>query len=84
MARFAAEHGIRVIYYISPKLWAWAKWRVKTVRDYVEKMFVILPFEVDFYREHQVNAEYYGNPVLDSIKSFEEHINPHRRFSKKK
>ena len=63
--------NIRVIYYISPKLWAWAKWRVKTVREYVEKMFVILPFEVDFYREHQVDAEYYGNPVLDSISEFE-------------
>jgi lipid-A-disaccharide synthase len=71
MARFAAENRIRVIYYISPKLWAWAKWRVKTVRDHVSKMFVILPFEVDFYKEHQVESEYYGNPVLDSITEFE-------------
>jgi lipid-A-disaccharide synthase len=71
MARFAASHGIRVIYYISPKLWAWARWRVKSVRQYVERMFVILPFEVDFYRQHQVEAEYYGNPVLDSVASFE-------------
>jgi lipid-A-disaccharide synthase len=70
MARFAAKHGIRVIYYISPKLWAWAKWRVKTVRNYVAKMFVIMPFEVDFYHHHQVEAEYYGNPVLDSIHNF--------------
>jgi len=71
MARFAADHGIEVIYYISPKLWAWAKWRVKTIRNSVKKMFVILPFEVDFYREHHVQAEYYGNPVLDSIMAFE-------------
>lgn len=70
MARFAANNNIRVIYYISPKLWAWAKWRVKTVREHVQRMFVILPFEVDFYREHQVEAEYYGNPVLDSISEF--------------
>lgn len=70
MARFAAEHGIRVIYYISPKLWAWAKWRVKSVQKYVEKMFVLMPFEVDFYKQYQVDAEYYGNPVLDSIESF--------------
>jgi lipid-A-disaccharide synthase len=76
MARFAAEHGIRVIYYISPKLWAWAKWRVKTVHDYIDRMFVILPFEVDFYRDHQVDAEYYGNPVLDSIKSFQDRYIP--------
>jgi lipid-A-disaccharide synthase len=75
MARFAAEHGIKVIYYISPKLWAWARWRVKTVRSSVEKMFVILPFEVDFYHKHQINAEYYGNPVLDSIMAFESQYN---------
>jgi lipid-A-disaccharide synthase len=74
MARFAKENNIRVIYYISPKLWAWAKWRVKKIRDYVLKMFVILPFEVDFYREHQVESEYYGNPVLDSITTFEENF----------
>ncbi len=80
MARFAAEHGLRVIYYISPKLWAWAKWRVKTVREHIRKMFVILPFEIDFYREHQVEAEYYGNPVLDSISQFEDAYTPDPRF----
>jgi len=80
MARFAAKHGIRVIYYISPKLWAWAKWRVKIVRDFVEKMFVILPFEVDFYQEHQVEAEYYGNPVVDSVRTFEDKFDPNEDF----
>jgi lipid-A-disaccharide synthase len=80
MARFATEHGIRVIYYISPKLWAWAKWRVKKVKAYVRKMFVILPFEVDFYHDHQVEAEYYGNPVLDSITGFEEQYIPDPQF----
>jgi lipid-A-disaccharide synthase len=70
MAKFATENGIRVIYYISPKLWAWAKWRVKLVKKYVQKMFVLMPFEVDFYKQYQVDAEYYGNPVLDSIDSF--------------
>ena len=83
MAKFAAEHGIRVIYYISPKLWAWAKWRVKSVQKYVEKMFVLMPFEVDFYREHQVDAEYYGNPVLDSIENFKEDYNHSEDFRKK-
>lgn len=83
MARFAAENGIRVIYYISPKLWAWAKWRVKTVREDVRKMFVILPFELDFYRDHLVEAEYYGNPVLDSISHFEEQYKPDPQFREK-
>jgi lipid-A-disaccharide synthase len=80
MARFAAENNIRVIYYISPKLWAWAEWRVKTVRKYVQHMFVILPFEVDFYKKHQVEAEYYGNPVLDSIADFDHKYNPANDF----
>jgi lipid-A-disaccharide synthase len=83
MARYAARHNVRVIYYISPKLWAWAKWRVKSVRLYTEKMFVILPFEVDFYNDHQVQAEYYGNPVLDSIVYFEDRYDAGDDFRKK-
>lgn len=68
MARYARKHGIRVIYYISPKLWDWAQWRVRTIRDYVEKMFVIFPFEIYFYNKHHVEAEYYGNPgVADRV-----------------
>ncbi len=67
IARFASGINIRVFYYISPKLWAWGKWRVKKVRRYVDKMFVNLPFEVDFYKSHGINAEYYGNPVVDSV-----------------
>ncbi len=83
MARFATDNNIRVIYYISPKLWAWAKWRVKSVRKHVKRMFVILPFEVDFYREHQVEAEYYGNPVLDSISEFESGFRHDPEFKRK-
>jgi lipid-A-disaccharide synthase len=83
MASFAAKHHLRVIYYISPKLWAWAKWRVKNIRLYVEKMFVILPFEIDFYKEHDVNAEYFGNPVLDSIVTFEGQYDSDEDFRKK-
>ncbi|HEX2395654.1 MAG TPA: lipid-A-disaccharide synthase [Bacteroidales bacterium] len=70
MARFACKKNIPVIYYISPKLWAWAQWRVKTIRKCVKRMFVILPFEVEFYKQHEVHAEYYGNPVLDSITEY--------------
>ncbi len=83
MAKFAAEHGIRVIYYISPKLWAWAKWRVKSVQKYVQKMFVLMPFEVDFYKQYQVDAEYYGNPVMDSIENFKSGYVPSEDFRKK-
>jgi lipid-A-disaccharide synthase len=67
IAGFAKKRNYRVFYYISPKLWAWGKWRVSRVRKYVDRMFVNLPFEVDFYRDHGITAEYYGNPVVDSV-----------------
>ncbi len=67
IARFARKRGFKIFYYISPKVWAWNKKRVKTIRETIDKMFVIFPFEVDFYRKYNVDAEYYGNPVLDAI-----------------
>ncbi|MBN1159526.1 MAG: lipid-A-disaccharide synthase [Bacteroidales bacterium] len=80
IARYAKKRGFRVFYYISPKLWAWAKWRIRKVRRYVDQMFVILPFEVDFYREHRIDAEYYGNPVIDSIEAFKPHALSYNDF----
>jgi len=68
------------VYYISPKLWAWAKWRVKTIRDYVNRMYVILPFEVDFYKKYGIEAEYYGNPVIDSVWDFKSEVVQEKLF----
>jgi lipid-A-disaccharide synthase len=70
MAEFAKKQHIKVFYYISPKIWAWGKWRVKRVRHFVDHMFVNLPFEVDFYKDHGYHAEYYGNPVVDSVADY--------------
>ena len=67
MARFAARKGIRVFYYISPQLWAWRSSRVNSVRKWVEKMFVILPFEKDFYARYNYPVDYVGHPLLDVI-----------------
>lgn len=67
IAEYAKKLKIKIFYYISPKLWAWGRWRVKKVRKYVDRMFAILPFEVDFYKDHHCIAEYYGNPVVDSV-----------------
>ena len=68
-----AEHfknsGIKVFYYISPKLWAWKESRVEKVRRFVDKMFIIFPFEVEFYRKHGISVEYYGNPLVDETVS---------------
>lgn len=67
IARFAFEKKIRVFYYISPQIWAWKKSRVKKIRKYVERMFVILPFEKDFYKKYNVDVDFVGHPLLDAI-----------------
>ncbi|RMF19838.1 MAG: lipid-A-disaccharide synthase [Bacteroidetes bacterium] len=67
MARWAARHGIRVFYYISPQLWAWHSSRVQVIRRYVERMYVILPFEPAFYARHGVEVDYVGHPLLDVV-----------------
>jgi lipid-A-disaccharide synthase len=61
---------IPVFYYISPKIWAWKEWRIKSIRKNVDKMLCILPFETDFYLKHQYPVEYVGNPTVDAISSF--------------
>lgn len=67
IARFAKAAGFRVFYYISPKLWAWNTGRVKKIKAFVDRMYVIFPFEVDFYRKYGYEAVYEGNPLVDAI-----------------
>ena len=68
MAKHVHEIGIPQFYYISPQIWAWKESRVKKIRAFVEKVFVILPFEEAFYEKHDVNAEFVGHPLLDEIR----------------
>ena len=65
IAEFAKNSGYRTFYYISPKLWAWNEKRVEKIKKYVDRMFIIFPFEVDFYKKHGVTVEYLGNPLID-------------------
>lgn len=67
MAKWAKQQGIPVFYFISPKVWAWKEWRVKDIKRYVDRMFSILPFETEFYRKHEYEAEYVGNPTVKEI-----------------
>jgi len=62
--------GVKIIYYVSPQLWAWAKGRVKKVRKLVDKMLVVFPFEVDFYRKENVSVEYVGHPLVERINQY--------------
>lgn len=70
LAAFARKAGIRVFYYISPKIWAWNESRAEKIKRLVDRMYVILPFEQEFYRKHGYPVEYVGNPVLDAISAF--------------
>lgn len=72
MAKFAHQHGIKVLYYISPQLWAWKKGRIKIVQKYVQKMYVIIPFEQEFYKkEANIDVEFVGHPLLDALADFQ-------------
>ena len=67
LARHAYSMGIPVYYYISPKVWAWKEYRVKDIKRYVRQLFSILPFEIEFYRKHNYDITYVGNPSVEEI-----------------
>lgn len=67
MAEFAHGRGIRVFYYISPKVWAWKERRVERIRRHVDRLFIIFPFETDYFARKGIEAIYEGNPLVDSI-----------------
>ncbi|WP_283391464.1 lipid-A-disaccharide synthase [Millionella massiliensis] len=74
MARFVHTHcwpdpdkRPRVFYYIAPKVWAWKEKRVVKLREYVDKLFIIFPFEIEYFRRHGIEAFYGGNPLMDSV-----------------
>lgn len=65
IAEFVKKSGFRVFYYISPKLWAWNEKRVEKIKDFVDRMYIIFPFETSFYKKHGIEVEYRGNPLVD-------------------
>jgi lipid-A-disaccharide synthase len=74
IAKWAKQQGLKVIYYISPQVWAWKENRVKLIKECVDKMLVILPFEKEFYKKWNFDVEYVGHPlveVVDKVRSQE-------------
>jgi lipid-A-disaccharide synthase len=67
IARFAKMHKIKVFYYVSPQVWAWKRSRVFLVKKWVDRMFVILPFEKSFYKRYGIEVDFVGHPLLDAI-----------------
>jgi lipid-A-disaccharide synthase len=80
IAEWAKKQGIKVVYYISPQVWAWKENRVKKIKRDVDKMLVILPFEVDFYRKWQYDVDYVGHPLIEVVRAEKETV-PVRKLS---
>jgi lipid-A-disaccharide synthase len=70
MAKWTKQKGYKTIYYISPQVWAWKENRVKTIKKFVDKMIVILPFEKRFYKNRNYEVEYVGHPLVEVIENF--------------
>lgn len=69
LAKIAKKNGVKVLYYITPKVWAWKRGRLKTIKKYVDMAAIIFPFEVELYQKYNIPAKYVGNPLLQLIQS---------------
>jgi lipid-A-disaccharide synthase len=70
IAEWAHEQGLKVFYYISPKVWAWNTGRAHKIKRVVDRMFVILPFEKEFFKQFHYEVDYVGNPLKDAVADF--------------
>ncbi len=70
MAEFAKGRGIKVFYYIAPKVWAWKEKRVHKLQKFVDRLFIIFPFEIEYFKKWNIEAIYRGNPLLDSVDNY--------------
>jgi lipid-A-disaccharide synthase len=76
IAEFAKQNGIKAFYYISPQVWAWKQSRVHQIKRIVDRMFVILPFEKEFYKRFDYDVDFVGHPLLDAIVNYQEVLLP--------
>lgn len=67
LAKALHRRGVKVVYYISPQVWAWRRYRTRALARHVARLLVVLPFELDFFGRHGVEAEYVGNPLVDEV-----------------
>ena len=83
IAKFAKQNNIKVLYYISPTIWAWKKSRIHLIKAAVYKMFVILPFEKDFYNKLGMEVDFVGHPLLDAIENYSKENISFKMFAEK-
>lgn len=81
MVKWAKKHGFRNYYYISPQIWAWKESRIGTIKKYIDRLYVILPFERDYYKiKHSLEVEYVGHPLMDIIPIIKNHQTKNREI----
>lgn len=80
IAKWAHKERYKILYYISPQIWAWKQSRVKQIRAYVDEMYVILPFEKEFYKKFGVDVHYVGHPLIDALENYKKRALSHSEF----
>ena len=80
IAKWAKARGIKVYYYIAPKVWAWKEWRVKEIRKYVDRLYTIFPFETEYFRSKGIEPVFCGNPLCDSIAQHKAQMSSREEF----
>ena len=80
IATWAKEQGIKVYYYIAPKVWAWKEWRVKGIRKYVDRLYTIFPFETEYFRSKGIEPVFCGNPLCDAIAQYKAQMPSREEF----
>ena len=80
IAKWAHKKGIKVYYYIAPKVWAWKEWRVKSIRKYVDKVYTIFPFETEYFKGKGIQTTFCGNPLVDDIEQMRSKLPSREHF----
>jgi lipid-A-disaccharide synthase len=83
VAEFAHKQGYKTFYYIAPKVWASREWRIKKLKSYVDKLFIVFPFEIPYFTEKGVSFIYKGNPLIDTIANSDAMKESREEFLKK-
>lgn len=79
IAKFAKKQNFKIVYYVSPKVWAWKESRVAQIKKYVDRLMVILPFEKQYYADKSMEVDYVGNPTYEQVQHFLD-SNPHPKL----
>ncbi len=80
LAKTAKQYGVKVLYYISPQVWAWRQHRVNTIRARVDHMAVVFPFEAAFYQQHNVPVTFVGHPLVDEVNASNDQTSLRHQF----